>query len=119
MAKKPLGGRSLRPDRTELDHELGLQETNGALVQALPFQLTVRLHMKKTQTKNLIDSKWTDLDPVEREKHFIVTRIVSKSKSNNGTAVSAIELRAVISKRSKTIPENELNDPARWSPGWK
>jgi len=75
--------------------------------------------MKKTQTKNLVDSKWTDLDPVKREKHFIVTRIASKSKSNNGTAVSAIELRAVISKRSKIVPENELNDPARWSPGWK
>jgi hypothetical protein len=33
--------------------------------------------------------------------------------------VSAIELRAVISKRSKIVPEKELNDPARWSPGWK
>lgn len=75
--------------------------------------------MKKTQTKHLVDSKWTDLDPVEREKHFIVTRIASKSKSHNGTTVSAIELRAVISKRSKIVPENELNDPARWSPGWK
>ena len=75
--------------------------------------------MKKTQTKNLVDSKWTDLDPVEREKHFVVTRIASKSKSNNDTAVSSIELRAVLSKRSRIVPADELNDPARWSPGWE
>ena len=75
--------------------------------------------MKKTQTKNLVDSKWTDLDPVRREKHFIVRRIVSSSKLDNGTAVRTIELCAVISKRSKIVSENELNDPARWLPGWK
>ena len=75
--------------------------------------------MKKTQTKHLVGSKWTDLAPVDREKHFVVTRIAPKLDSSNHAVVSAIELRAVISKRSRVVPADELNDAALWSPGWK
>ena len=66
--------------------------------------------------KNLLDSKWTAAVPRERDKHFVLVRIIpSESTSSSGASV---ELQSLISKRRMIVPQSELTDPERWRQGW-
>lgn len=61
-------------------------------------------------------SKWTAVVAVNKEKHFLVTRIVPPA--NPDLPLEAVELEAVISGRSLTVPWRELQDASRWHQGW-
>ena len=58
-------------------------------------------------------SKWTALDPRNRQKHFIVTRLL---RDENRQLV-ACELEAVIDHQSFRIDWQELRDASRWAMG--
>ncbi len=60
-------------------------------------------------------SKWTAVQPREREKHFLVTELY---RDEEGT-VLAVELQAVLSKRSWRLDWRELRDTQRWKMGWQ
>lgn len=60
-------------------------------------------------------SKWTAVQPREREKHFLVTELY---RDEEGT-VLAVELQAVLSKRSWRLDWRELRDAQRWKMGWQ
>ena len=66
--------------------------------------------------KKLLLSKWTAATPRNREKHFIVTRLVEPVAPE--ARVELVELEAVHSRRSVLLPWRELTDPARWLQGW-
>ena len=66
--------------------------------------------------KKLLLSKWTAATPRNREKHFIVTRLVEPIAPE--ARVELVELEAVHSRRSVLLPWRELTDPARWLQGW-
>jgi tryptophan-rich hypothetical protein len=53
--------------------------------------------------KKLLSSKWTAVTPIDKEKHFVVTRV---------------EIEAVYSKRVCMIPWRELQDTQYWKRGW-
>ena len=71
--------------------------------------------MNTFSSKKLLHSKWTKIDSINKEKHFIVTEIKFDEKGE----VSKCIIEAVISKKSKNIDWIELKNDRIWSQGWK
>lgn len=66
--------------------------------------------------RKLLLSKWTAVTPVQREKHFMVVRLIEPAEP--GVAVQEVELEAVLSRRSQTLPWRELTNIQLWRQGW-
>ena len=66
--------------------------------------------------KKLLLSKWTALNPVNKEKHFIVTELLLPEQDN--APIELITLQAVYSQRDRVIAWRELRDTSRWQQGW-
>jgi tryptophan-rich hypothetical protein len=76
--------------------------------------------MNLLHPKKLLLSKWTATQPQDKDKHFLVTQVFSAEASPALTTrpVEAVELEALMSKRSRRIAWRELQDPALWRQGW-
>lgn len=78
--------------------------------------------MNLIHPKKLLLSKWTATQPQAKDKHFLVTRVIHAAPELGLTqatlAVEAVELEAVMSKRSQRLDWRELQDAARWRQGW-
>ncbi len=72
---------------------------------------TLRLNPKK-----LLRSKWTAAQPRNKEKHFIVTKVVEPETPLH--AIESIELEALHSRRVLVLPWLELSDRSKWLQGW-
>ena len=66
--------------------------------------------------KKLLHTKWTAVQPVDREKHFLVTQVLEPDPP--GSPVVAVQIEAVHSGRVREIGWRELRDPSRWVQGW-
>ena len=66
--------------------------------------------------KKLLHTKWTAVEPRNKEKHFLVTKVIEPEPA--GSAVVSVEIEAVRSKRARIIGWRELTDVARWRRGW-
>ncbi len=66
--------------------------------------------------KKLQLSKWTAVQPVNKEKHFIVIKVIEPEPPS--TTITEIEIQAVHSGRVQTLHWRALNDPAVWRRGW-
>ena len=75
-------------------------------------QNTLRLNPKK-----LLRSKWTAAQPRNKEKHFIVTKLVEPEMPLQ--AIESIELEALHSRRVLVLPWLELSDRSLWLQGWQ
>ena len=71
--------------------------------------------MNKISSKKLINSKWSKVRPLNREKHFLVTQVNFDEFSN----VKCCLIEAVITKKEEEINWNELKDSSIWLQGWK
>ena len=71
--------------------------------------------MNTFSSKKLLHSKWTKIESINKEKHFIVTEIKFDEK---GEVIECI-IEAVISKKSKNIDLIELKNDKIWIQGWK
>lgn len=71
--------------------------------------------MNRINPDKLLMSKWSAVKPVQRERHFIVTRLI---RDTEGTII-ACELEAVINKHLYRLDWHELVDSNRWIIGWK
>ena len=69
------------------------------------------------QANKLLLSKWTAAFPVNKEKHFLVVKVLAPATPDG--AATEIELEAVHSKRSRTIAWRELGDASHWLQGWR
>lgn len=74
------------------------------------------LSKKITNSKKLLNSKWTAVTPINKEKHFIVTRLILPEVPIQ--AVEFIELEAVYSKRTQLLAWQQLNDSSLFIQGW-
>jgi len=70
--------------------------------------------MNRLHPKKLLHSKWTAVEPRNREKHFMVTDVRLDA---NEIPQSCI-LEAVHSGREYELPWRELKDNERWRTGW-
>lgn len=66
--------------------------------------------MHQVNPKKLLHSKWTAVSPVNKEKHFLVTKLAFDEEGN----VIHCVLEAVISNREAAIDWQELNNTAHW-----
>jgi tryptophan-rich hypothetical protein len=62
----------------------------------------------------LLLSKWTAVVPMNKEKHFLVTRV---DKDEQDTVISC-SLEAVMTRKEYSIKWHELKDKSRWLAGW-
>jgi tryptophan-rich hypothetical protein len=87
-----------------------VDSTNG--FQPKPNRAALRLNAKK-----LLLTKWTATHPQNKEKHFIVTKLIEPDEPD--AQIEMIEIEATYSKRVVTLPWRELTDEAQWRQGWK
>jgi len=66
--------------------------------------------------KKLLLSKWTAVSPVDKEKHFVVTRVVEPHPP--AVRIEWVEIEAVHSGRSSRLRWHDLTDSNRWRRGW-
>jgi len=66
--------------------------------------------------KKLLHAKWTAVVPRNKEKHFLVTKVIEPVPL--GSPVVSIEIEAVHSRRARTIAWRELQDATQWHRGW-
>ena len=78
--------------------------------------MTTLKHRKLSPGKLLL-SKWTAVAPRQKEKHFIVTRLIEPEAPC--APPEFVEIEAVHSRRSVILPWRDLTDSAKWEQGWK
>jgi len=66
--------------------------------------------------KKLLLTKWTAVTPRNREKHFVVTRVIEPELPS--IRVEQVELEAVHSKQVYLLHWRELTDASLWRQGW-
>jgi tryptophan-rich hypothetical protein len=66
--------------------------------------------------KKLLHSKWTALTPINREKHFIIVKVLHDEA--DAQKVLEVTIEAVLSKRHQTLHWRDLSDDTRWKAGW-
>jgi len=71
--------------------------------------------MKTFHPKKLLNSKWTAVKPLNREKHFLVTEV---EFDENGAVVHCL-IEAAMTRRSMSINWQALRDSGQWQIGWK
>jgi tryptophan-rich hypothetical protein len=71
--------------------------------------------MNKISSKKLLNSKWTAVQPKNKEKHFMVTDVKYDEEGN----VLLCILEAVMTKREDIIDWYDLSDESIWIQGWK
>ncbi|MBC3830099.1 TIGR02450 family Trp-rich protein [Undibacterium amnicola] len=72
--------------------------------------------MIKLNPKKLLLTKWTAVEIVAKQKHFLVSRIVQPDDLN--APIIEIEIEAVYSGNKRIILWRELQDSSRWKQGW-
>ena len=70
--------------------------------------------MNKINPKKLLNSKWTAVTPINKEKHFIVSEI---EFDEDGEVLSCL-IEPVMSKRPVPINWQDLKDESHWLHGW-
>ena len=70
--------------------------------------------MHQINPKKLLNSKWTAISPINKEKHFVVSRLVFDDEG----LVIECELNAVMSNRFFDIEWSTLKYREVWLQGW-
>lgn len=66
--------------------------------------------------KKLPGSKWTAVEPVNRERHFVVVGWVADAE---GRPTDRLLVEAVLNRRVREIHWRELGDASTWQIGWR
>jgi tryptophan-rich hypothetical protein len=64
--------------------------------------------------KKLLNSKWTAVNPMNKEKHCLVTKV---ELEKNGQ-VNHCQLQSIHSKRLFLVNWQDLKNPDKWQQGW-
>jgi tryptophan-rich hypothetical protein len=61
-------------------------------------------------------SKWTAVNPQDKEKHFLVTKVIDLEKPKH--LIEFVQIEAVLTKRSFRMRWEDLTDATKWVKGW-
>jgi tryptophan-rich hypothetical protein len=78
----------------------------------LPNKIAKRI----VNPNKLMRTKWTAINPINKEKHFMVIKVVIPDVIN--LPIELIELEAVFSGCKQMLAWKQLNDTAIWLQGW-
>jgi len=71
--------------------------------------------MNRLSPKKLLHTKWTAVQPENKEKHFLVTAVQLDEAEQPQTVI----LEAVMSKRERQLDWRDLKDSSCWLSGWR
>ena len=71
--------------------------------------------MTKVNPKKLLNSKWTAVSPIKKEKHFVVSEV----EFDEDGSVIVCKIESVLSKNEYEIDWTELKTIEKWLQGWK
>ena len=77
----------------------------------MPLQQKNSVHPKA-----LLHSKWTAVQPLDKQKHFVVIKVIEPL---DHSPIECVEIEAVLSKVTQRIAWRELREVARWQQGWR
>jgi tryptophan-rich hypothetical protein len=72
--------------------------------------------MNLLNPKKLLLTKWTAVEPVAKQKHFLVGRVIQPELPSH--PIELVEIEAVFSKAVQVVAWRELQDQAIWRQGW-
>lgn len=72
--------------------------------------------MRRLNPNKLLLSKWTAVNPINKEMHFIVRSVVKPA--DESLPIEQLELEAVLSSRVQIIHWRELLNEEQWLQGW-
>lgn len=70
--------------------------------------------MNTLNPKKLLNSKWTAVRPVNKEKHFLVTEV---EFDDDGVIIHCL-IEAIMTRRSSRIEWRSLKNSDQWVNGW-
>jgi tryptophan-rich hypothetical protein len=73
--------------------------------------------MNRISPKKLLLSKWTAVQPIAKQKHFLVSKVILPEEPEQ--AIEFVEIEAVYSKKTSLIPWRDLTNSEKWLQGWK
>ncbi|WP_417441364.1 TIGR02450 family Trp-rich protein [Idiomarina sp.] len=71
--------------------------------------------MNQINPAKLRNSKWTAVEPLNREKHFLVSEV---EYDEDGSVISC-KIESVLSRNEYSINWLELKSEEKWIQGWK
>jgi len=71
----------------------------------------------KINPKKLLLSKWTAVHPIAKQKHFLVSKVISPETPEE--KIEFVEIEAVYSKKIRQIAWRDLMNSEEWLQGWK
>ncbi len=71
--------------------------------------------MNKVSPKTLIHSKWTNVEVVNKEKHFIIVDV----EFDDSKKVIECIIEAVMTNNQYNINWRDLKDTTKWRIGWQ
>jgi len=66
--------------------------------------------------KKLLLSKWTAVNARDKEKHFLVARVINPEAPKH--KIQEVEMEAVMTGRRFSMRWEELTDGMKWVQGW-
>ena len=72
--------------------------------------------MNPLHPKKLLLTKWTAVQPISKNKHFLVSKVIQPEPPS--LAIEWVELEAVYSKAVIRIDWRKLRDESVWRQGW-
>ena len=73
--------------------------------------------MNRLSPKKLLLTKWTAVEPIAKQKHFLVSKVITPEPPEE--KIEFVEIEAVYSKKTAMIAWRDLTDPQKWLLGWK
>ncbi len=72
--------------------------------------------MNKLSPKKLLLTKWTAVQPLRKEKHFLVAEVIEPELPEG--PLEWVELEAIFSKSRHRIAWRDLKNSDIWRQGW-
>ena len=72
--------------------------------------------MNPLSPKKLLLSKWTAVKPVDKQKHFLVSRVIQPALPDD--PIELVEIQSVFSNATQISAWRELQNDSVWRQGW-
>jgi len=104
---------------TDFSNVVGFQGEKIIFLPQIILNISVMPFAAKNQInpQKLLMSKWTAVNPQNKEKHFLVTKVIDPEQPKH--KIQEVEMEAVLAKRSFTMSWEDLTDATKWVQGWQ